>query len=116
MPAVAESIARAGTSNETQATRSLAFGAVYSSLLFSPVEGYAQACLALATAVEPAYERISAPTILIAGAEDKTSPTATIDYLHTRISGSNVVTLQNVGHWHLLEDVEASARALVEFL
>lgn len=116
MSAVATTILGAGTSAFTQSSRPLSSGAVLASLLSSPPEGYARACEALASALDPAYERVTAPALLLAGEEDKTSPKDTIDFLASELPRAKVHTLKNVGHWHVLEDVDATADALKAFI
>lgn len=127
MSAIADAVTNAGTSEKTTSSRPLetaagafpvepsfnrvliltdisaapiAQYAVRASLLSSPVEGYAQACLALAQATDPDYSKIAVPTLILAGSEDKTCPKATVDFLSERIKDSTVETLQDVGHWH----------------
>ena len=116
MSAVANTVATAGTSTTVQSQKPLVKGYVLSSLLATPAEGYAQACIALATAIDPDYSKIEAPTMIVAGEEDKTAPKATIDFLRERIKGSHVVTCQKVGHWIMLEDDQAVAVSLKEFV
>ena len=75
------------------------------------------ACLALAAAPEPNYSAIQTKkTVILAGREDKTSPPATTEFLHEELKGSEVVWLENVGHWHGFEDVEGTAKALTSIL
>lgn len=112
MAAVAKTITTAGTSGLTAKSRPLATSAVYASLVAQPAEGYAQACLALAGATDPDYAEIVCPTLILAGEEDKTSPAATIEFLSKQIPQAKVVEMKGVGHWHLLEDVETTAKHL----
>lgn len=114
MPAVADTVATAGTSPSIK--RPIVKGYVLSSLLATPPEGYAQACVALATAKDPDYSKITAPTMIIAGDEDKTAPRATIDFLAERIGGSSVQTCQQTGHWIMLESAQTVAELLQHFL
>lgn len=116
MSTVANTILGAGTSAFTQSSRPLSSGAVLASLLSSPSEGYARACEALGSALDPDYERITAPVFLLAGEEDKTCPKATVDFLATKLPQAKVQTLKDVGHWHQLEDVDATAAALKAFV
>jgi pimeloyl-ACP methyl ester carboxylesterase len=116
MTAVVGAVLTNGLSEKTKANNFLAQGLVKASLLATKAEGYAQACLALSEASDPDYSSISAPTLIIAGDEDKTSPQATTDALTRAISGSKSVTVSGVGHWHFLEDTEGVSKALRTFL
>jgi pimeloyl-ACP methyl ester carboxylesterase len=101
----------------TKSSKSLVKSYVKRSITSSQPKGYALACLALATAPEPSYSAITAKkTIILAGREDKTSPLATTEFLHEQINGSEVIWLENVGHWHGFEDVEGTAKALTAIL
>jgi len=116
MPSIAKTVTAAGTSQKTKDSRPLAHGAVNASLLNSPPLGYAAACRALAAAKDPDYANITAKTLILAGSEDKTSPAATTEFLKSKISTTTVVPIDNVGHWHLLEDVETVAKELASFV
>lgn len=115
MSAIVNAVVSAGTSQYTQSSRPLAKGYVKSSLLSTPAEGYAQACVALANAVDPAYDAITATVLIVAGEEDKTAPKPTIEFLQSKIKNVKVETLEKVGHWHMLENVEETAGLLKSF-
>ena len=51
----------------------------------------------------------------MAGREDKTSPATTTAFLERRITGAQVVWVENVGHWHVFEDVDGVAAAVRSF-
>jgi pimeloyl-ACP methyl ester carboxylesterase len=116
MTAVVSAILTNGLSEQTRKSNVLAQALVKSTLLGTKPEGYAQACLALAGAEDPDYSKIVAPTLIVAGDQDKTSPQATTDALTGAIAGSKAITLAGVGHWHFLEDVEGVAKAISSFL
>jgi pimeloyl-ACP methyl ester carboxylesterase len=116
MTSVASAIAAGGISRKTSTSRPLSKSAVFASLISSPAEGYALACLAGAKAVDPDYSTIRAPTLIVAGDEDKTCPKATVEFLQKSIAGAKVVELKDVGHWHQLEDCEALAKELAVFM
>lgn len=114
MDPVAAQILVGGLSELTKSSKPLVKSYVQLSLTSSLPEGYALACLALAAAPEPDYSAIRAKkTIILAGREDKTSPPATTEFLVGEIKGSEVVWLEDVGHWHGFEDVDGTAIALV---
>jgi len=116
MSSVAQVILASGTSSYTQSSRPLVKGYIALSLIASEPEGYALACEALATAKNPDYANIKCTTVIVAGDEDKTSPAATTEYLKEQIAGTKAVQLQNVGHWHMIEDVEGVSGTLKAFL
>ncbi|GAK64597.1 fumarylacetoacetate hydrolase [Moesziomyces antarcticus] len=115
MLAVADTICNVGLSERTKSQRSLSVAFTRASLLSTPAEGYAQACLALGRAEDPDYSKIACPVLFVGGSEDKTSPAATIQSLGKLIKGAKAVTLQDVGHWHAIEDVKAVAELLNGF-
>ncbi|KZP22785.1 putative hydrolase [Athelia psychrophila] len=114
---VAAQILVGGLAELTKSSKPLVKSYVKLSITTSPPEGYALACLGLAAASEPDYSKISAgKTVILAGKEDKTSPAATTEFLHEQIKGSEIIWLENVGHWHGVEDVEGTANALKSIL
>jgi len=66
--------------------------------------------------VDPDYASISVPTLILAGTEDNTAPEATISFLSGAIPGADVVMLQDVGHWLIIEDVEEVSREIHDVL
>ena len=78
MNAVAEAVARGGTSVHTQKNNPLAFIAARISLLGQDPEGYAKACHALAHSAHDTIDvsKIQSRTLLLTGPEDKVSPPA----------------------------------------
>ncbi|KAF7972484.1 hypothetical protein HWV62_17916 [Athelia sp. TMB] len=114
---VAAQILVGGLAEKTKTSKPLVKSYVELSIITSPVEGYALACEALGAAPEPDYSKITAgKTVILAGREDKTSPAATTEFLNQEIKGSKVVWLEDVGHWHGVEDVEGTASALNSIL
>lgn len=111
LSSIASAVTVAGISSASLSSP-LVKNAVLASLLSTPAEGYARACLAAASASDPDYSKITAPVLIIAGAEDKTCPKATVDFLVEHIKGAKVETLGSVGHWLQLEDAEGVAKAL----
>ena len=116
MTAVATQVATGGTSTKTNTSRHVAKAFVVASLLAASPTGYAQSCRALASAEDPSYQSIKAPTLIIAASEDKTAPDATTEKLANRIVGARRVVVQDVGHWLLVEDVEEVAEEFRQFL
>lgn len=107
MVAVADTISKVGMSQRSLATSPLARHFARVSLLNSPVEGYVLACLAAANETDPQFADIKADTLILAGEEDKVSPAEVVVFLKEHIPKVKVITMKNVGHWHLVEDVGA---------
>jgi pimeloyl-ACP methyl ester carboxylesterase len=118
MSVVVDAIVTAGTSAKTKSHNPLAVTAVRLSLLGQDPEGYAKACAALANATtELDFAAIKSQTLIITGSEDKVSPPQLCEkYAASVPHSSSVVVLEDVGHWHVYEDVEGVSRAVSEFL
>lgn len=116
MIAIADTVSKAGMSQRSLATSLLARHFARVSLLNSPVEGYVAACWAVAKATDPQYENIEANTLILAGEEDKMSPEEVVAFLKEHIPKVKVVTMKDIGHWHLVEDIEGVAREIKEFV
>ena len=118
MNAIAETVARGGTSALTQQTNPMAFIAVRLSLLGQDPEGYAKACHALADSTDDTIDvaRIQAKTLLLTGSEDKVSPPALCEKYHSQIKSSKVVVIEDTAHWHLFEQYGKVIEAVDQFL
>jgi 3-oxoadipate enol-lactonase len=78
--------------------------------------GYAACCLALAAAdLSDKIEAIGTPTLMVAGARDPVTTVADADFLHKRIPGAAMVTLQ-ASHLSNIEAADAFTKALHAFL
>lgn len=113
---MADTICNAGLATKTKTGRPLTLGYVRTLLLSTPAEGYALACLALGGATDPDYAKVVCPTLIISGSEDKTAPPPNIQDLTSRLAQAKAVQLEDVGHWHALEDVEAVSKLLQGFM
>lgn len=116
LSALVDDIVRISLCRKTHESRPLVKAIVRAYILASPVEGYARACLALATTPDPDYAKITVPALILAGAEDVTVPKASTDFLHSQIIGSKLVTMPEVAHWIMLEDWEGCAKILADFV
>lgn len=117
MGAVAPAIVAAATSEITRSAHPVRAAFVRELLLRQPVEGYAQSCEALASATEPDTSCISAPLLLLTGAEDKVGPQAVSEELAGRVGqDATVVVYDNVGHWTAIEAAHEVATDLQRFL
>jgi pimeloyl-ACP methyl ester carboxylesterase len=67
-------------------------------------------------ALERRLDRVRAPTLLLWGAEDKLIPRAHAERYRERIAGAVVETIPHCGHLPVLEQPEAFARHVAEFL
>lgn len=118
MAAVYEAVASAGTSTRTKRENAVALAAVRISLLGQDPEGYAKACTALAGAITTLdFSNVQAETLIITGDEDKVSPPQLCEgYSKALPKSKGVQILQDVGHWHVFEDVNGVAKAVKNFL
>jgi 3-oxoadipate enol-lactonase len=64
----------------------------------------------------PLLPKISAPTLILVGAEDALTPVADSEKMHKAITGSRLVVLENAGHVSNLERTGQFNEALVDFL
>lgn len=114
MEAVADTVATVGTSDKTKRENQLAFTAVKLSLLGQDPEGYAKACTALAEATNTLdVSKVKAETYIITGAEDKVSPPQLChSYQEKMPNVISVQALDQVGHWHVFEDLSAVGKAV----
>jgi pimeloyl-ACP methyl ester carboxylesterase len=117
MNAVVDTIVGTGTSSNTKKANPLAIAAVRISLLGQDPESYAKAVWALANATQKLdVEAIEAKTLIVTGDEDKVSPPSLCEAYTSRIQGSTLVVLKDVGHWHVFEDIAGVAAAVKTFL
>ena len=77
---------------------------------------YAAACRALASAPAVAREDIGQPTLLLVGDHDRSTPIAMAEELHRDIPVSSVKVIPTAAHWAHLEQPDAVASAILEFL
>lgn len=88
-----------------------------SSLEGFPAEGYVGACLALRDADLVAEVRtIAAPTLIVAGTADVSTPVAELRRLHEEIVGSRLVVIDGAGHLSAVEQPESFTDAVERFL
>lgn len=77
---------------------------------------YAAACRALAQAPSIKREDIGQPTLLVVGDHDRSTPIAMTEELHGEIPVSVVRVIPGAAHWLALEQPDALAAAILEFL
>jgi 3-oxoadipate enol-lactonase len=64
----------------------------------------------------PLLARISMPTLIVVGEEDRLTPPADAESMHRQIAGSRLVTLPRAGHLSNLEAPDDFSRTLADFL
>lgn len=119
MAAVAETIATNATAAAARAANPLVLGVVRELLLGQDPEGYARACEALADAANPELARITAPVLLLAGADDKVSTAALRDELAQALTGAarvETAIAPDCGHWTVTEAPAFVASHTLAFL
>lgn len=80
-------------------------------------DGYAGACVALRDAdLASEVRSIVAPTLIVGGTEDVSTPVSDVERLHEQIDGSRLVLLRGAGHLSSVEEPEAFAAAVERFL
>lgn len=115
---VAEQTAMAATSPLTRSSRPLALSGVRQYLISTHPEGYAKGCIALAKSRDTVVtvETLQMPTLIIAGRDDPISPVPLVENYRDRLPNGRLEILDGVGHWHVLEDLEATAKVIKEFV
>ncbi|HVM00309.1 MAG TPA: alpha/beta fold hydrolase [Egibacteraceae bacterium] len=79
-------------------------------------QSYAKACRALAKAPSIKREKIGQPTLLLVGDHDRSTPLRMTEELHRDIPVSRVRVIPGAAHWAALEQPDAIAAAILEFL
>ncbi|KAH8723445.1 fumarylacetoacetate hydrolase-like protein [Phaeosphaeriaceae sp. PMI808] len=117
MHAIVDAVASASTSKSTKELDQTVLTAVRMSLLSQNAEGYAKACTALAEATELNLSSIKVETWIIVGTEDNVSTTKVWErYLHETEDLATVSVIEDVGNWHIFENLDAVKYRLREFI
>ena len=83
----------------------------------TPVEGYAGCCMAIRDMDQTAaLPRIAAPTCVIVGAEDPSTPVAASKLIHGAIAGSDLVIIEDAAHLSNIEKADEFNTILLGFL
>jgi 3-oxoadipate enol-lactonase len=86
-------------------------------LTASPPEGYARGCEALAAwDARQRIAEIAAPTLVVAGADDRAVPLERAELVASRIPGARLRVLEQAAHLPNVEQAEAFTGALLEHL
>jgi len=82
-----------------------------------PDEGYASCCAVLETAdLTPALDRVTAPTLVVAGADDPTMPRGVPTHVAAAIPGARVSVIPGAAHLPNLSHPEEVTRLMTRFL
>lgn len=103
-------------SPQTQAMQAGAVGLLRELFLRNDPISYAKSCRALAKAPQIRRDEIGQPTLVIAGAHDRSTPLAMAEELKQSIPVSRIKVLADVGHWMPIEAPGTVAAAILEFL
>lgn len=83
----------------------------------TPVEGYAGCCMAIRDMNQlETISAIAAPTRVIVGAEDPSTPVSASQAIHERIVGSELVVIEDAAHLSNIEQTGLFNAALLDFL
>jgi 3-oxoadipate enol-lactonase len=86
-------------------------------LTSTSVDGYAGCCAAIETMdLEPALGAITAPTLVLAGADDPATPPQHAHRIAAGVPGTRVVVVPDAAHLANVEQPEATTRSLLDFL
>ena len=116
MDVLADAWLDGAVSPRSHATRPGMVGLLRDLFLRNEPQHYAKACRALADAERIPRDEIGQPTLIIAGSHDRSTPIAMAEELKGSIPVSRVKVIPGVGHWMPLEDPDAVASAMLEFL
>lgn len=116
MDGIADTIVANTLSSATRSGNPAAAAFVRESLMRQDPEGYARTCEALAKATAADHRLISAPTLIVAGAEDPVAPASVGQTIADRVRGARCIVLDGCGHWLPIEKPAECARRLGEFV
>jgi 3-oxoadipate enol-lactonase len=115
-PLVEPTIARWFTAGFRETRRDVVDG-VRAMIRATNPRGYAGCCHAIAALdLTDRLPRITAPTLVIVGAEDQGTPVAASRTIQGQINGSRLVVLDSAAHLSNIEQAEPFNRALLGFL
>lgn len=115
MRAVADAIVATSTADDTRINQPAAIAFVRESLMAQPPEGYARNCEALAEATAADLSRITCPTLLISGDQDRIAPPDGARAMASAIGGAEFRMLTACGHWPTIERAKQVNYALTVF-
>ena len=116
MDALVDAWLAGAVSPRSHATQPGMVGLLRELFLRNEPQHYAKSCRALADAERVPRDEIGQPTLIIAGSHDRSTPIAMAEELKRSIPVSRIKVIPGVGHWMPLEDPDAVAAAMLEFL
>ena len=116
MAGIADAVSKASVADASHARNPVIRAFVRESLMRQDPKGYALHCEALSAARAAAHDRVSCPTLLVAGSADPVAPVAMAEDLKSRIADARLEVLDGIGHWMTVEAPEKSAALLGEHL
>lgn len=116
MITMASTIPQAATGSKSTSTHR----AFIRALILSQKEtGYNSLCQAIAKAERPTYSKAQCPLLIIAGAQDKTSPVADSEVIleewGVESKSKSIAKLEGVGHWHCVEAADEVGARILDF-
>ncbi|CAN9194321.1 unnamed protein product [Alternaria alternata] len=105
------------TSKKTKTSNPLAMAAIRMLLLGQDPEGYAKALTALGDAHGLDFSAVQATTLFVTGTEDYLSPPQLCEKFMAEMNAkASLRVLENVGHWHVFEDLAGVADVIRDFV
>jgi 3-oxoadipate enol-lactonase len=116
MDALVDAWLEGAVAPQSHATQSGMVGLLRELFLRNEPQHYAKSCRALAEFERIPRDEIGQPTLIVAGAHDRSTPLAMAEELKASIPVSRIKVLPAVGHWMPLEAPDALSSAILEFL
>ena len=116
MEALVDAWLEGAVAPQTHATMPGGVGLLREMFLRNDPANYASACRAISKAPAIRRESIGQPTLLLVGDHDRSTPIAMTEELHRDIPVSTVRVIAGASHWAALEQPDALAAAVLEFL
>jgi 3-oxoadipate enol-lactonase len=117
MAAVADAVIGRWFTPDFAASQPKVVSSIRSMLLSTPAEGYAGGCEALSTMdLRPDLARITAPTLVIAGSEDQSTPVAQSKEIAATIPGARLDVVSDASHLANLARPEEVTDLILNFI
>lgn len=117
MEAVADAVVGRWFTPELVRTEAETVARFRAMLVATPPEGYARCCEAIgAWDARDRLSEITAPTLVIAGADDPATPVEHAELIVSRIAGARLVVLEDAAHLANVERSDAFTAAVLEHL
>lgn len=117
MAAIADAVIPRWFTPSFQRTHPAAVAAVLERFIRTAPTGYAACCDAIAALdLRPQLGRITAPTLVIAGADDPATPVSLLEELRAGIPGADLLILPQAAHLLAIEQAASVNHRLADFL